>query len=300
VFGEIPRIVRRVQPSVVAVERPGGEGSGVIYDSDGLVVTNNHVVAGADAVTVVLATGKEVPAEVVATDPLTDLAVLRVALGGLPAAEFATEVPPVGSLAVAVGNPLGFENTVTAGIVSGLQRSIPGPLAQTAALVDLVQTDAAISPGNSGGALVGADGRVIGINVAYVPPNAGAVSLGFAIPAPTVLDVVDQLVTTGRANHPFLGIQPTSLTPELARRFSLGVDEGVLVVAVVPDAPAADAGVAPGDVVVSLGGEPVRSLGEFLTRLRDLDPGDTVTIGVVRNGKRQDIRVTLSSRRDER
>lgn len=204
----------------------------------------------------------------------------------------------MGTLAVAVGNPLGFENTVTAGIVSGLQRSIPGPLAQTAALVDLVQTDAAISPGNSGGALVGPDGRVIGINVAYVPPAAGAVSLGFAIPAPTVVDVVEQLVTTGRARHPFLGIQPVTVTPELARRFELGVNEGVLVVGVVAGAPAAEAGIVSGDVVASFEGERIRALGDFLARLRDFRPGNTVTVGVVREGEQRDIKVTLESRDD--
>ncbi len=296
--GGIPEIVRTVQPSVVAVERAGGEGSGVIYDAGGVIVTNHHVVAGADAFNVILATGRKLPANVIASDPLTDLAVLRVAVGGLPAAEFAEELPPVGTLAVAVGNPLGFENTVTAGIVSGLQRSIPGPLAQTAALVDLVQTDAAISPGNSGCALVGPDGRVIGINVAYVPPAAGAVSLGFAIPAPTVVDVVEQLVTTGRARHPFLGIQPVTVTPELARRFELGVNEGVLVVGVVAGAPAAEAGIVSGDVVASIEGERIGALGDFLARLRDFRPGNTVTVGVVREGEQRDIKVTLESRDD--
>lgn len=294
--GDIPEIVRRVQPSVVAVLSAGGEGSGVIYDASGVIVTNHHVVAGAGSLEVILATGRTLPASVVATDALTDLAVLRVGVGALPAAEFADDLPPVGSLAVAVGNPLGFENTVTAGIVSGIQRSLAGPSAQAPALTDLVQTDAAISPGSSGGALVGPDGRVIGITVAYVPPAAGAVSLGFAVPAPTVVDVVDQLIATGRARHPFLGVQPVALTPELARRFDLGVSDGVLVVSVVPGGPAAGGGIENGDVVVSVQGERVTDLGDFLARLRDLDPGEAVTVGIVRDGERRELRVTLGTR----
>src|SRR5205085_1967535 len=126
---------------------------------------------------------------------------------GLPAAKWADRLPPVGSLAIAIGNPLGFENSVTAGIISGTGRAVPGAAQQAPALVDLVQTDAAISPGNSGGALVGGDARVIGVNVAYIPPSASAVSIGFAIPAPTVTDVVKQLIAKGKAAHAYLGVQ---------------------------------------------------------------------------------------------
>ncbi|MDQ3946445.1 MAG: trypsin-like peptidase domain-containing protein [Actinomycetota bacterium] len=186
VFARIPGIVRDVEPSVVAVLTNVGEGSGVVWRPEGLVLTNHHVVDGARSVELAFADGKRASAQVVATDPLTDLALLRADRQGLPAAAFADDLPVVGELAVAIGNPLGFENTVTAGIISGLHRSIPGSAPRTQALIDLVQTDAAISPGNSGGALVDGDGKVVGINVAYIPPQARAVSIGFAIPAPTI------------------------------------------------------------------------------------------------------------------
>ena len=221
-FSDIPDLVARVEPSVVAVQvaTPAGtaEGSGVIWDTDGLIVTNNHVVEDAGEVTVAFASGQRVDAEVVDTDPLTDIAVLRVDRDGLPAATFADDLPAVGELALAVGNPLGFESTVTAGIVSGLHRSIPDDSPRARPLVDLIQTDAAISPGNSGGALVGAGGEVIGVNVAYIPPAARAVSIGFAIPAPTVSAVVEQLLEDGEVSHAFLGINYATLTPDIAER----------------------------------------------------------------------------------
>src|SRR5829696_133608 len=160
----IPRVVAAVEPSVVTVVHPDAEGSGVVWSADGIVVTNNHVVEGHESVTIVFADGSQSDATVIATDPLSDLAIVRAERSDLPPAQFATAVPPVGSLVIALGNPLGFENSATAGIVSGTHRAIPGAAQQAPALVDLIQTDAAISPGNSGGALVDAAGQVIGIN----------------------------------------------------------------------------------------------------------------------------------------
>jgi serine protease DegQ len=231
VFGRIPEIVERVEPSIVAVafetEQGSGEGSGVVWDAEGLIVTNNHVIEGARGIEVVLASGARLKATVRDTDPLSDLAVLQVERKGLPAARFADALPTVGELAVAFGNPSGFEQSVTAGIVSGLHRSIPSG-GDTPALVDLIQTDAPISPGNSGGALVDAAGEVIGINVAYIPPQTtGAVSIGFAIPAPTAVSVVRQLLQTGEVKRPFLGINFIQITPELAQELDLGVESGV-------------------------------------------------------------------------
>ena len=158
---------------------------------------------------------------------------------------------------MAIGNPLGFENTVTAGIVSGLHRSIPSG---DAGAVDLLQTDAPISPGNSGGALVGKDGDVIGINVAYLPPGAGAVSLGFAIPAPTVAQVVEQLLEQGAVETAFLGIRPIPVTPDLAKRFDLPVEEGVIAGVVEAGSAAARAGMREGDVIVELGRREIRTV----------------------------------------
>ncbi|MEZ5102416.1 MAG: trypsin-like peptidase domain-containing protein [Thermoleophilia bacterium] len=275
----IPAIVARVQPSVVAIlveaSQGRGEGSGVIWDDRGAIVTNNHVVEGATSVVVALTSGERLDATVVASDPVTDLAVVRVDRAGLPPASFAEDSPPLGSLAIALGDPLGFENSVTAGIVSGFHRSIPSG-GQTPALVDLIQTDAAISPGNSGGALVGADGRVIGINVAYLPPGTGAVSLGFAIPAATVLDVVPQLLESGRVEHAFLGIQPLPLTPELARSYGLSTERGVIVGSVEAGSAAARAGLEPGDIVVRLGGDELATVEDLYAELRRHRPGDRV------------------------
>jgi S1-C subfamily serine protease len=284
VFGRIPEIVERVEPAVVAVAVRGPAGEG----------TNNHVVAGADAVEVTLASGERLAADVEAADVRTDLAVLRIDRDGLPAARFADALPRVGELAVAVGNPLGFEQTVTAGIVSGLHRSVPAG-GQAPALVDLIQTDAPISPGNSGGALVDADAEVIGINVAFIPPEARAVSIGFAIPAPTVVDVVTQLLERGTVEHAVLGVFPAEVTPDLAEAFDLGVDDGVLVRRVERGSGADRAGLEAGDVIVGLDGRNIATVEDLFAELRRRDPGDRVTVTLVRGGEERELEVTLGS-----
>ena len=292
----IPDVVASVQPSVVAILTDRGQGSGVVWDPGGVVVTNDHVVAGTRRIEVAFADGQRSPAQLVATDPQTDLAVVRTSRSGLPPATFAEALPRVGELAIAMGNPLGFENTVTAGIISGLGRSIPGAAQEAPALVDLIQTDAAISPGNSGGALVGGDGRVVGINVAYLPPASGAESLGFAIPAPTVRHVVTQLVQTGRVRHAFMGVRPAPLTPEIAQRFNLGQTRGVLVLEVTPGSPAAGAGIRPGDVLVRVGDRQLESVEDFLGVLRGRSPGDNVPVTLSRGGSQQTVTVRLGER----
>ncbi|MGH3036335.1 MAG: S1C family serine protease [Gaiellaceae bacterium] len=301
-FAGIPAIVEAVAPSIVAVlvttAEGEGEGSGVVWSQDGVVVTNDHVVSGAQEVVVAFASGERVPAAVEATDPITDLAVLRVEREGLPAARFAEQLPRVGRLAVAMGNPLGFENTVTAGIVSGLHRSIPSG-GQTPALVDLIQTDAAISPGNSGGALVGPDAAVMGINVAYIPPEQRAVSIGFAIPAPTVVDVVTQLLEDGEVSHAFLGVRPAPLSPQLAEQAGLEAGEGVAVLTVVEGSGAEAAGVEPGDVILAADGEPIRSVEDLFEILRNRNPGDRLELEVARDDERQTIAVELTGRPEE-
>jgi S1-C subfamily serine protease len=296
-FGRIPEIVQRVEPSVVAIALPqGGEGSGVVWDDEGAIVTNNHVVDGASAVEVVLATGETVRGQVEAADELSDLAVVRVDRDNLRPADFAETLPIVGELAVAMGNPLGFEQSVTAGIVSGLNRSIPSG-GNTPALVELIQTDAAISPGNSGGALVNADGEVIGINVAYLPPSeTGAVSLGFAIPSTVALEVVAQLLESGEVRRPYLGIDTAQVTPEFAEAFGLDVEEGVAVAGIRSDGPAGEAGLREGDVIVAVEGEETPTVESLFARLRDFEPGDTVTLDIVRGTERRSVDVTLGER----
>ena len=293
-FEAIPEIVDRVEPSLVSVVTDSGEGSGVVWDDAGTIVTNWHVIEGADDVTVVLLNGSQVDAEVQAATEDFDLAVLRVDREGLPAATFADELPDVGELAIAMGNPLGFEQSVTAGIVSGLHRQIPSG-GQTRALVDLLQTDAPISPGNSGGALVDGNGEVIGINVAYLPPSqTGAVAIGFAIPAPTVRRVVEQLLRTGRVQQAYLGVVPVQVTPELSDE--LGVDSGVALESVAPERAAERAGLRPGDVIVRFGSRRVATVEDLFAALRTHRPGERVQVTAVRDGERRTLSVTLDEK----
>jgi serine protease DegQ len=296
---DVPELVRDVSPSVVAVVGGEGGGSGIIFDADGLVVTNAHVAEELDAIEVVLGDGDRVPATLVASDPLSDVAVLEVERRGLPAATFPVDLPEVGESVIAVGNPLGLESSVTLGIVSGLQRDLPVPVAAGGqALVDLIQTDAAISPGNSGGALVNAGGEVVGMTVAYIPPQLGAVSLGFAIPSATVVDVATQLIDDGQVSHAYVGIAPAPLTPEMAQQFGLGAERGVLVQEVLPDGPAQGAGVQQGDVVVAIGDDETADLGAFLAAVRRAEPGDEITLAIVRGDEELEIDVVLTERPD--
>jgi serine protease DegQ len=297
-FGQIPDVVEKVQPSIVTVFARSGDGnqgvgSGVIYRADGTILTNNHVVAGATQVGVAFADGSRVPGRVAATDTDTDLAVLRVDRTGLPAANFEKSLPRIGSLAVVLGSPLGFEKTVTAGIVSGLHRQIPA--SETRALVDLIQTDAAISPGNSGGAVVDAAGGVLGISVAYVPPQQGAVAIGFAIPAATAARVADELLERGRARHAYLGLQPGELTPQIATELNVRGD-GVVVYAVTSAGPSDKAGIRPGDVLTAVAGQNVTTVEELFAALRHHEPGETVAIACVRGGDWHIAQVQVADR----
>jgi serine protease DegQ len=293
-FDRIPVIVKRTEPSVVSVVTPEGQGSGVIYRAAGFVITNAHVAGNASRVVVVLADGQRLPATVRAKTELYDIAVLKVEKEGLPAASFARRLPVVGSLAVAIGNPLGFENSVTAGIISGLHREIPAD-GTTPALVDLIQTDAAISPGNSGGALVGRNGQVVGINVAYIPPQGGAVSLGFAIPAPTAVLAADQLIAKGEVEFAYLGIRPDQVTPEMNQAYGIGSDTGVLVNEVIKGSPAAKAGVKSGDVIVKLDDRDIIVVEDIFAELRQHKPGKTVELELKRNGEGKTVQVTLGN-----
>ncbi|MGY1917192.1 S1C family serine protease [Blastococcus sp. SYSU DS0973] len=275
----------------------GGSGSGVVYDADGLIVTNEHVVRGATAVEVAFADGQRVAGTVLATDVVTDLALVEADRTGLPEARFQPGLPRIGELAIVIGSPLGFESTVTAGIISGLHREIPGSARQSQALVDLIQTDAAISPGNSGGAVVDRDGNVVGISEAYIPPQAGAVSLGFAIPSATVIDVVEQLLEDGQAEHAFLGVEPAPITAQIAEHLGLPSSQGVIVAAVVPGGPAMAAGIRPGDVILAVDDEPTTSPEELLAVLRAREPGDTITMTVrSTDGEEREVDVVLDAR----
>jgi len=294
-FSPVVQIVKNVQPSVVTVETENGLGSGIIYDPNGYIVTNNHVVASGTTYTVSFASGEQLPATVVGTDPTTDVAVLKVDKTGLPAASFDQTLPQVGQLAVAMGSPLGFDDSVTAGIVSGLQRTVPGSAQESQALVDLIQTDAAISPGNSGGALVDADSKVIGMNVAYIPPAESAVSIGFAIPAQTVTNVADDIIAGKPVQHAFLGIRYATLTPEIAQQYNINADHGLVVEQVQSGTPAEQAGLKPGDVILSVDGKDMNQVEDLIAVLHQHAPGDTVPIVIERNNQQQTIQVTLGN-----
>jgi serine protease Do len=297
----VARVAAQVGPSVVQVnvqaiqltpfgaQQGQGLGSGVIYRRDGYIITNNHVVENASEVNVAFADGSTERGEVVGADPSTEIAVVRVDREDLPAARFAEGSPTVGQLAVAIGSPSGFQSTVTEGVVSGLNREVPGRLTrgqQEAALVDLIQTDAAISPGSSGGALVDRSGEVVGINVAYLPPETRAESIGFAIPSETATSVADQLIENGRVSNPFLGVRGLrDLTPDITQRFGLSVETGAIFAEVVPGGPADDAGLRSGDVITALGSAGISDSGDLLAALRDYRPGDDITLTVVRGGR---------------
>ena len=292
----IPKLVERVQPQVVTVLTRGGLGSGVIYRSDGIILTNEHVIRGSDSVQIAFADGRREPGKVVAGDVDTDLALVRVDRRDLPAATFQTALPPVGSQAIVLGSPLGFDKSVTAGIISGQHRSIPGSARESAALVDLMQTDAAISPGNSGGAVVNADGRVIGISEAYIPPEQGAVAIGFAIPAATAVNVANQLLEKGNVQHAFIGVQPAQLTPQLAQELGLKQSSGVLVYDVARGGPAEKAGIEPGDVLISAPGKRLTTVEDLFVALRDHRPGQTISLERVHDGNRETVNVLLSDK----
>jgi len=248
-------VAESVLPSVVAVIAQNeqgqqvGLGSGLVYSPDGVIVTNNHVVvAGNDQpvprLTVRLASGEELTATLLGRDPISDLAVLRVNRQDLPAAEFVQDFSTVkvGQYAIAIGSPLGLEGTVTLGIVSAIQRELPAQGSLGA--VDLVQTDAPISPGNSGGALADEQGRVIGINVAAIPPSAEtrAQSINFAIPSDLVITVVEQVLEEGEVRYGYLGIQSVPLTPDLQEQYELSRADGVLALGVQSGSPASQGG----------------------------------------------------------
>jgi serine protease DegQ len=297
--GDIPAIVQKVEPSVVTISHDQGTGSGVVWSKDGVVVTNAHVVGDVGEVEVAFFDGRRADGRVRATDPDTDLAVVDVERGDLQPATFQETLPAVGELAVAMGSPLGFQNTITAGIISGLHREIPGSAEQgIRSLVDLIQTDAAISPGNSGGALVNERGEVVGVNVAYIPPEQGAVAIGFAIPGATVVDVVGQLLRDGRATHSYLGVRGDQVTREIAAQLDLDEARGVVLLEVVDGSPAGQARLRPSDVITGMDDARIETVEDLFAELRQRKPGSQVRLTIVRDGRQQEVTVTLGENPD--
>ncbi|HYI13380.1 MAG TPA: trypsin-like peptidase domain-containing protein [Thermoanaerobaculia bacterium] len=281
------RVARTATPAVVSVSRRGGSGSGVIVRANGIILTNAHVVGNARTVEVRTADGQTFTGTVLGRDEDVDTAVVQVEARNLPAAPLGdSDRLDVGQIAVAIGNPLGLERTVTRGVVSATNRDPRG----IGLAAGLIQTDAAINPGNSGGPLLDSSGRVIGINTAIL---AGTTGLGFAIPINLAIDVMEQILTTGRVRRAFLGVSFVGVTRELARQFSLPVEQGVAVMEVVAGSPAARSGLRRGDFIVGFDSEPVTDDGDLRRLLRTRRPGDTVRLEVNRNGRVERISVRL-------
>ncbi|MGD9603107.1 MAG: DegQ family serine endoprotease [Gammaproteobacteria bacterium] len=269
-------------------------GSGVIVDANrGLVLTNNHVVANADQITVKLNDGREFDAKLVGADPETDIATIQIKGGNLAALPRADSSRlRVGDYVVAIGNPFGLGQTVTSGIVSALSRSGLG----ITGYEDLIQTDASINPGNSGGALVNLRGELVGINTAIYSQSGGNIGIGFAIPINMASQVMEQLVKFGQVNRGFLGAEMQNLTPDLAAAFGLPEAAGAVLVNILPASPAEKAGLRAGDVVIAVNGKPVRDASDLRNQVGLMRVGDPVSLEILRDGKRQRVNAVIGER----
>ncbi|HEV3484790.1 MAG TPA: trypsin-like peptidase domain-containing protein [Vicinamibacterales bacterium] len=285
------RAVERVAPAVVKIDVHGGGGSGVIFTPDGFLLTNNHVVDRGGPVEVTLPDGRSLRGDVVGQDAHTDLAVVRATehSGALPFAALGdSRAVRVGQIAIAIGNPFGFSHSVTAGVVSALGRSLRGRSGRL--MDDIVQTDAALNPGNSGGPLVTSSGEIIGINTAMILPAQG---LCFAIASNTARFVASRLMRDGRIRRAYIGIggQNTPIPRAIARAQQLAVSSGVVVASVEPGSPAARAGVREGDVILAFGGEPVTGIDELLRLLTDDRIERTQSVVLLRHGRREQVTI---------
>ena len=258
-------------------------GSGVVVDTErGYVITNHHVVEGADTITVTLRDGRKLTAKVIGSDPQSDVAVIQIPSGNLTALPLAdSDALRVGDFVVAVGNPFGLGQTVTSGIVSALGRTGLG----IQGYEDFIQTDASINPGNSGGALVNLRGELVGINTAIIAPGGGNVGIGFAIPANMVARLMNQIVSHGLVKRGQLGVSVQDLTPDLARAFNIPASQGAVIAQVSPRSAAARAGLREGDVVLSINGRPVRDSGALRNTVGLLEVGEAVRLEILRDGK---------------
>ena len=308
-------VALKAMPSVVsiAVEQTGvnpftgrtetqvvGNGSGVIIREDGYILTNDHVVAGADGITVTMGV-ESVPATIVGRDPSSDLAVLKVDRTGLPAMELGSSAElVVGQPVVAIGSPFGLDQSVTTGIVSALGRTsfMESAEALLTAYTSLIQTDAAINPGNSGGALTDATGRLVGINTLIQTGSGGvaqSAGVGFAIPVDYAIAIADDLIEFGRADHPYLGISSMTINSRVAQLYELPVEAGALIDAVSVGSPAEAAGIEPGDIVTGIGGTTVASVEDVFLAIRSHRVGDRVEVKIVRGGEALTLEATLGS-----
>lgn len=285
-------VVAKVKPSVVAIKTDLGDGSGWIIDKDGIIVTNNHVVAGAETVTITLDDGRTFPAEKVYTDSLTDLAVVKIDAQDLPAASIGdSDQLQVGEQVAAIGNPLGLGISMKGGWISRLGVSLPAEAGQT--LADLIETDAAINPGNSGGPLVNMAGEVVGITSAKIA-MVGVEGMGYAISINTAMPIINQLIVNGYVIRPYLGIRVANVNPTLVWWYKLAVDKGAFITYVAPDSPAAEAGVKPQDVIVVLGDKEISTAKELIQAIHSAQIGERVKIVFWRGNAENATYVTLT------
>jgi serine protease Do len=273
--------------------RERGLGSGVIVSSDGYILTNSHVVENATDITVQLSDKRQMKGKLIGADPRSDLAVIQIEATGLTAMKLGDSSRlRVGDIVLAIGNPFGFDETVTLGIVSATGRR-NAAITPPQGYADFIQTDAAINPGNSGGALVNARGELVGINTAIFSGNGGNLGIGFAIPVNMARGIMEQILKTGRVSRGFLGISIQSVNPELAQAFKLPSTEGALIGDVSPDSPGAKAGLQKGDVVVGLNGTPVPDPEDLRLRVSQTAPGTTVKLDIIRDAQKRQVTATL-------
>jgi serine protease Do len=266
-----------------------GRGSGFIVSADGKILTNNHVVEGADKITVTMSDGRTLDAKILGRDPTFDLAIIKVDGTNLPVLEMGdSDKSEVGEWVVAIGNPFGLEHTVTVGVISAKNRSIH---AENVNFDGFLQTDAAINPGNSGGPLIGLDGKVIGINTAIVPYAQG---IGFAVPVNMAKQVMNDLVQYGKVRRGWLGVYIQPLTKEFAQAYGVSEEKGAVVSDVMPDSPADKAGLRRGDVIIAVNKDKIEGSQELVTKIRNFNSGETVSLTLIRQGKQMSVSVTLS------
>ena len=265
-----------------------GLGSGVIVSPDGYILTNNHVIEGADEIEVVLNDNRRARAKLIGNDPDTDLAVLQIKMDKLPVIILGSpDNLQIGDPVLAIGNPFGVGQTVTSGIVSALGRSHLG----INTFENFIQTDAAINPGNSGGALVDTQGHLQGINTAIYSRSGGNMGIGFAIPISTARQVLESLVRDGRVTRGWIGVEPNDLTPELIQTFGIKTEQGVLITGVLSNGPAALAGIRPGDVISSVEGKGVSNVAELLGQVASLQPGKSARFDVQRQSQKMSLEI---------
>ncbi|MGK6309709.1 S1C family serine protease [Variovorax sp. DT-64] len=270
-----------------------GLGSGVIVSSDGYILTNNHVVEGADEIDVTLNDSRHARGKVIGTDPDTDLAVLKIELDKLPVIVLGnSDNLQVGDQVLAIGNPFGVGQTVTSGIVSALGRNQLG----INTFENFIQTDAAINPGNSGGALIDVSGNLQGINTAIYSRSGGSMGIGFAIPVSTAKQVLEDIVRDGKVTRGWIGVEPNDLSPELAETFGVKANKGVIITGVLQNGPAARAGLRPGDVITGVGEKQIGNVQELLTAVAGLKPGNAARFALQRGSDKMELDVTPGPR----